>query len=76
MMENATLANNCVCHFCQKSVMWDSLLPAEMSDRLNDLNALRLLTSELKEETQELVEVINCSNIARRLSFLSKSNQL
>lgn len=46
--------------------MWDSVLPAEMSDRLNDLNALRLLTSELKDETEELIEVTNFSDTAGR----------
>jgi hypothetical protein len=67
-MENTAMSNNCICRFCQKSVMWDSLLPAEISDRLNDLSALRLLTGELKEETQELIEVINLSKTVGRLS--------
>ena len=46
-----------ICQFCKTCVTFDSLLPIELSDRLNDLNALQALTNELKIETMELVEV-------------------
>lgn len=52
--------------------MWDSLLTAEMSDRLNDLNALRFLTSELKEETQELIEVIHIRELVGHLPQMNQ----
>lgn len=46
-----------LCHFCKTSVTRNNLFPVELSDRLNDLNALLALTDELKCETIELVEV-------------------
>lgn len=58
-MEFAATSSDCVCKFCKKSGR-ENLLPVELSDRLNDLNALRLLTYELKNETMNTIEVRLC----------------
>lgn len=55
-MEYAASSSDCVCKFCKKSGR-ENLLPVELSDRLNDLNALRSLTCELKNETMNIIEV-------------------
>lgn len=54
------------CQFCRTCVSCDSIFPVELSDRLNDLNALQALTNELKSETIELVERNSVVMIAER----------
>ena len=57
-MDQLSLKESCLCHFCETAVTSKSLFPVELSDRLYDLSALQALTDELKSETIELVEVI------------------
>ena len=56
-MEVTVVRGSDSCHFCRNPVACDSLLPVELLDRQNDLNALLALTEQLKSETIELVQV-------------------
>lgn len=56
-LDQSVDGNNCI--FCRSRVE-ESILPIELSDRLDDLKALVYLTNQLKDEANNLLEVKKC----------------